>query len=112
MRIVVATTALLLLGGSGLWAQDADIVARMRKAFDDCFWESAVAQIQASGSRDAGMVGEMAFQACLSEERAMRLVLATSTLSRTQIETAILTLKLGLKRSLQDVVKNPKKYVN
>lgn len=110
MRTVLAAIALCLLLAANLRADDLADTARVRKAFDDCFWDSSASQLKAKAS-DINMVAEMAFQACLSEERAMRLWLGTNNANVATIEAAVLGIKLQLKRSLQEIAKNPRKFL-
>jgi hypothetical protein len=110
MRAVLAAIALCLLAATNLLADDLAATVRVRKSFDDCFWDSSASQLKAKAT-DINMVAEMAFQACISEEHAMRLWLAANNARAATIEAAIVGIKLQLKRSLQEIAKNPRKFL-
>jgi hypothetical protein len=89
MRTVLAAITLCLLLAANLRADDLADTARVRKAFDNCFWDSSLSQIKTNTTSDINMVAENAFQACLSEERAMRLWLAVNNANVATIEAAV-----------------------
>jgi hypothetical protein len=58
--------------------QTAAPAAAIRKNFDDCFYSSVAGQLKSSKTTDYNMVSEIAFQACSTEEQAIRLFLESN----------------------------------
>jgi hypothetical protein len=112
MRQMLVIPIILAIFGDIAAAQSNDSpMARMRRGYNDCVMASALAQIKQTGpNSDLNMVMELAFQACQTEERAIRIVLATYDIPAGQREAAILKVKLELKAFLRQIAANPQQY--
>lgn len=106
-----------LMAGAGITpahSQDplTNALPAMRKAYEDCFYNSAEAQIRAAQpfGVDINMVSELAFQACRSEEAAIHSLISIR-LRPGPAADVMLGKRLQLKRQLQDIAKDPQKYM-
>jgi hypothetical protein len=107
---------LVLLLGSvvphSAFAQQANsqAAANVRKNFDDCFYSSVAGQLKSSKTTDYNMVSEMAFQACSTEEQAIRLLLMASNVQMETVAALLIKIKLDLKKSIRDIAADPNRY--
>jgi hypothetical protein len=96
---------------AGAAAAQAPITAR--KAYDNCVYQSVLAQLEllpAPDRRraDISMVTEAAFQACTTEEQVLGLVLAS--IDRNQAPVLLTAVKIRIKREMQAIAANPEAY--
>lgn len=84
-----------------------------RKAYDNCVYQSVTAQLEAlpvpaRRRVDISMMAETAFQACLTEEQVLGLVLAN--IDRSRALMLLTAVKIQIKRDLQAITANPEAY--
>jgi hypothetical protein len=117
VRVIAAALGISLLCGPAI-AQQADRnapIVQLRKAFDDCVYESVAAQlhqkpIDARRNADVSSLGEQGFLACATEERALAMTLTINDVSPQVIQAALLGIRGQIKRTLRDIVANPARY--
>jgi len=115
MRVITAIIGLSLLSNSAA-AQQADLaIAQSRKAYDDCVYDSVIAQLQQMpvGTRrnaDVSFLGEQGFLACATEERVLGLILANKNVSPQVVQAALLGNRARIKRTLRQLAADPENY--
>jgi hypothetical protein len=96
-------------------AQDMnEIAVRAKRSHNDCFYNSATAQLQAVPSQrrksaDANLIAEQAFVACTTEEQVLATIIS-SLMRPNMAQIAMLGNRTGLKRELNDIFQNPGRY--
>ena len=117
MRIIAAAigVSLLCCPAAAQQANAGAPIAQLRKAFDDCVYESVAAQlhqipIDARRNADMSSLGEQGFLACATEERALAMMLTVNDVSPQVIQATLLGIRVQIKRTLRDIVANPARY--
>jgi len=112
MRQAILALALLVPTAAGAQTP-AETVAKLNREYGECFYASTAAQIQAipGNKPDLNMMAEYAFQACISEESAMRLVMLTNRMEPRSADAALLANRLRLKRELIEIGKDPARFL-
>jgi hypothetical protein len=92
-------------------------MTQLRQGYNDCFYESVNAQLRQQHAASPGtvfdlnMVSELAFQACLTEERAMVTLLASLRTQPQVIAAAMTSVKLQLKREIRKMAADIQKFL-
>lgn len=66
-----------------------------------CVYRSAIRQVQVDRMADLGIVAENAFMACQTEERAIAAALAAFNAGPGEIEQALVSIRLYLKKTIR-----------
>jgi hypothetical protein len=117
MRIIAAAIGMSLLCSSANAQQvdSAASIAQMRKAFDDCVYESVAAQlhqipINMRRNADMSSLGEQGFLACATEERALAMMLTVNDVSPQVIQAGLLGMRAQIKRTLRQIAEHPERF--
>lgn len=114
MRIIALLFALAAYAyfGAGSHAQDANyqLITKAKRLYTECAYFSVAAQLKQQQARDFSMISELAFQACATEEQALRTTLAAYQVPFGAIEQLLLQTKMDFKRSVQDIAAHPENY--
>lgn len=97
-KILILTAFLASMASAG-HTQSLDVIGQTRDGFQMCVMQSAVAQ--ARPGLDPNTLSEAAFQACFTEEQALRMALNLQTNDRAFIDAGILRVKLDLKNEIR-----------
>lgn len=108
MRAKIALFLGVFALSEGAHAQDAaSMMATLRSRYEKCVFGSAMDQLRQTptySTVDASMVTEIAFQACHTEERAIRLLAASRRMDGITLESAMTGIKLRIKNEVREGV--------
>jgi steroid 5-alpha reductase family enzyme len=89
---------------------DPQTAGQLRKEFDNCVYAAVGKQWQANPRIDSSLAAEMGFQACATEEQAMGTLLYSMSMPASQVNTAIVGVKLQVKRIVREIMADPAGY--
>jgi hypothetical protein len=119
MRLATALIWLLLAGcmsraEAQLLAQGPSgpqVMEQLRNEYNKCVFSSVAQQVQSKGrGQDPGLVTEIAFQSCSTEEQGILTLLYSSGMQPSEANTLMVSVKLQLKRTIRDMKENPANY--
>jgi hypothetical protein len=115
MRVIITIIGLSLLCDSADAQQADPAIAQSRKAYEDCVYDSVIAQLQQMSintrrSADMSALGEQGFLACATEERVLGMILANSNVSPQVVQAALLGNRARIKRTLRQIAADPENY--
>ena len=115
MRVITAIIGLSLLSNSAAAQQADPAIAQSRKAYEDCVYDSVLAQLQQMSistrrSADISALGEQGFLACATEERVLGMTLADKNVSPQVVQAALLGNRARIKRTLRQIAADPENY--
>jgi len=106
MRILLITLAL----ASTPALANPQLAGQLRKEFDNCVYASVGKQWQANPGIDSSLAAEVGFQSCSTEEQAMSALLYATNTPPSQVNAAIVGIRLQLKRTVREIMADPAGY--
>jgi hypothetical protein len=121
MRAWLAGAALVICGAgqcipaTAQQVDPASPIVQVRKAYDDCVYESVAAQLKqmpigARQNADMSSLGEQGFLACATEERGLAMILTLSDVSPQKVQFVLLGIRAQIKQTLRQIAADPTKY--
>jgi hypothetical protein len=111
-RIVVVISTIIFGSLGQAFAQNAQLAQHLRKQYDNCVFDAVGSQWKDQPRILPSLAAENAFVACATEEQAMLAVTnPTNALQLQQAQTVITAVKMQLKRTVREIMSDPKGYM-